>query len=243
MPGRTKDRLDRHFQTRPHLLTTPSTLLRLRAGEDSQGPVDAQPRHPGRGLLLLKEGLGCEVGPLGQVVGVGASKGGASDDFLYEISLVRSPSSHASYRLGTGLRFPSLPYRRTTILSSLVEDEKGVAVRRGDRPADAVKRRSLGALDVGRAEADFEDLNAADGPGSVLDDAQAVPEDLRPLFRGSLRSVPSMRASLPGLPAGHRREGSDPGDGLALLQLEPLVGMRPDRSFHRSASTPRADRT
>ena len=77
--------------------------------EDPESLRDTQTLHTGRGfLLLLEEGLSYESGHLKQVVGAGASEGGVSDDSIYGMSFVRSPSSHASYLLGTGLRRLSL---------------------------------------------------------------------------------------------------------------------------------------
>ena len=63
-----------------------------------------------------------------------------------------------------------------------------MAVRRRDGGVDAVEQPieagPLVASDVGLAQADVDDLDAADGPGGVLDDAQAAGEDFDPLLRG-----------------------------------------------------------
>ena len=53
-----------------------------------------------------------------------------------------------------------------------------------DAVEQPIEAGPLVASDVGLAQADVDDLDAADGPGGVLDDAQAAGEDFDPLLRG-----------------------------------------------------------
>ena len=136
------------------------------------------------------------------------------------------------------------------LLPALVEDEEGVAVRGCDGGVDAVEEAveadPLAALHVGLAEADVDDLHAADGPCGVLDDAQAAGENFGPVVTGQLA------------PSGQQVAGMKlavGGDGVAFLQLEPPVvdaagQVVPPLGVHAqggadvvSASTPRAERT
>ena len=66
-----------------------------------------------------------------------------------------------------------------------------------DAVEEPVEAGPLVAPHVGLAEADVDDLDAADGAGGVLDDAQPADEDFGPCSGASLRSAPSFRASLP----------------------------------------------
>ena len=98
------------------------------------------------------------------------------------MSLVRSPSSHAPYSLGYGVPAPEPAVEPGHhILPALVKDEEGVAVGGCDGGVDAVEEPveagPLVAPHVGLAEADVDDLHAADGAGGVLDDAQPCGED------------------------------------------------------------------
>ena len=53
-----------------------------------------------------------------------------------------------------------------------------------DAVEEPVEAGPLVAPDVGLAEADVDDLDAADGPGGVLDDVQPFRENLGALLRG-----------------------------------------------------------
>ena len=122
---------------------------------------------------------------------------------------------------------------------------------RRDRRVDAVEQPveagPLVALHVGLAEADVDDLDAAYGPGGVLDDGAALPLKISaPCSGASLRSVSALADQL--APTGQQVAGVQLPvcrDGVAVTQLEPPCRgrRRCNRSFHRSASTPRAERT
>ena len=92
------------------------------------------------------------------------------------------------------------------------------------RLSSPIEAGPLVASDVGLAQADVDDLDAADDPGGVLDDAQAAGEDFDPLLRGK----PAVGVPVVGqlaqsgqqvagvqLPVGR--------DGVAVSQLEPPV--------------------
>ena len=193
--------------------------------------MDAVGLDPGDGfLLLLEEGVGDEVCHLEEIVSVGASEGGASDDVLD--GYVSGPLAFRPQLVltGHGVEYPEPAVGPGDhLLLALVEDEEGVSSRRLDRAVDAVEQPVeadlLVGLHDGLADADVDDLDAADADGGVLDAAQPVPEDLGPLpgrepFVGSAvagEQAPS-RQQIAGVKLSVRR------DGVALLKLpSPLV--------------------
>ena len=152
-------------------------------------PGDAETFHPGRRLLLLKEGVGDEVRHLEQVLGVGASEGVAPDDPPYR-DVLRLLAVHPSLVCAGRRIAVSEPVAEAGhhLLPVLVEDWEGVAFGGCDGGVNAVEEPveagTLAALDVWLAEVDVDDLNAAYGAGSVLDDAQPSGEDFSPVHRG-----------------------------------------------------------
>ncbi len=173
--------------------------------------------------------MGDEVGHLEQAVGVGASEGGASDDVLY--GDVPGPLAVLSDLVpaGDGVAAPEpVVEAGDHLLAALVEDEESVAARRRDGGVHAVEQPveagPLVALDVGLAQADVDHLDAADGPGGVLDDAQPAGEDFGPL----VRSESVVGAALVGQLAASGQQVAGvqlpvDRDGVAFPQLEPLV--------------------
>ena len=132
--------------------------------------------------------MGEQVGHLQQVVGVGASEGGAADDPLYRDVLRPLSVIPLLVPAGDGVEAPEPSVELGHhLLPALVEDEEGVAVGGRDGGVDAIEEaveaRPLVADHVGLMQADVDDLHAAHGAGGVLDDAQPVHKDLGPVLR------------------------------------------------------------
>ena len=97
-------------------------------------------------------------------------KAGPPMTFSMGMSLVRSPVLPYLVPAGDGVAAPEPAVEAGYhLLAALVEDEEGMAVRRRDGGVDAVEQPieagPLVASDVGLAQADVDDLDAADGPG------------------------------------------------------------------------------